>query len=263
MMTDELFQIKILSYNIHKGFSGGLAKYTLDKIREEIRALHPDLIFLQEVQGQHDGHRKKIPKWSEVPQFEYLAEDLWPHHSYGKNAVYSHGHHGNAILSKFPILNSDNLDISQNRFENRGLLHAVIQLPNSVILHGLCSHLGLFEADRKKQLKQIINRIESVVPKEDLLIAAGDFNDWRENASRSLVSELGLQEAFLALHNRHAKTFPSWHPVMRLDRIYFRGFTAVSAVSLKQSPWDTLSDHIPLSAELLLTPPFNILKGSS
>ncbi|MEO5969769.1 MAG: endonuclease/exonuclease/phosphatase family protein [Bdellovibrionia bacterium] len=252
-MADQSLQLKILSYNIHKGFSGGIAKYTLEKIRREIRILHPDLIFLQEVQGQHEGHKKRIPSWSDVPQFEYLAEDLWPHHTYGKNAVYSQGHHGNAILSKFPILSWENLDISQNRFETRGFLHAVIELPgSSVPLHALCTHLGLFESDRKKQLKQLTNRIESVVPKGDLLIACGDFNDWRENASQSLVHDLGFQEAFLSLHGRHAKTFPSWLPVMRLDRIYFRGFTPVSAICMNHSPWDSLSDHVALSADLLL-----------
>jgi endonuclease/exonuclease/phosphatase family metal-dependent hydrolase len=243
-------KLKILSYNIHKGFSGGLAKYTLHEMREEIRRLHPDLIFLQEVHGHHGGHKKRIKNWADGSQFEFIAEGLWPHFSYGKNSVYPKGHHGNAILSKFPILSWENSDISKHRFERRGLLHAVIQISKSLPpLHAVCVHLGLFESGRQKQLKELTKRIVSMVPKKNLLVAAGDFNDWNEKATPSM-NKLGLRDAYFKVHGEHARTFPSFFPVLKLDRIYCRGFEISLAEVLSRPPWNKLSDHAALHVNL-------------
>lgn len=219
-------------------------------MREEIRRLHPDLIFLQEVCGHHSGHKEKVADWPDSSQFEFLADEIWPHFSYGKNAVYTEGHHGNAILSKFPILSWENSDISHNRFERRGLLHAVIDLPRRRPLHALCVHMGLRETDRTKQINQLVHRVEHMVPDGDLLIAAGDFNDWREKAGPVLDRRLGLKEVFATLHGRSAQTFPSFWPILRLDRIYHRGFETLAAKSFADEQWTRLSDHVALEAEL-------------
>src|SRR3954470_12326563 len=142
-------RLRILSYNIHKGFSTRNKRFVLKRIREAIRDVHADLVFLQEVLGQHDAHSQKVSNWPTEPQFEFLPEELWPHYAYGRNAVYTSGHHGNAILSKFPIEYWENIDISTNRMERRGLLHSVLHLPKrKKPLHAICVHLGLLEADR-------------------------------------------------------------------------------------------------------------------
>jgi endonuclease/exonuclease/phosphatase family metal-dependent hydrolase len=246
-------RLRVFSYNIHKGFSGGNLKYTLALMREEIRKLHPDLLFLQEVHGEHAGHRNRIKNWPAGSQFEYLAEELWPHFSYGKNVVYGNGHHGNAILSKFPIERWENINVSQNRFEQRGILHAQLRIPGHARpLHAFCVHLGLRETDRTKQLAEIVKRIESSVGSREPLIAAGDFNDWRSKANDHLVKRSGpeLEEAFQTLYGHHARTFPSWLPTMRLDRVYYRGFKIHTAVCLRHPPWNSLSDHTPLEVVL-------------
>src|SRR5438132_888733 len=105
-------KLRVLSYNIHKGFSSGRGKFVLNRIREALRTVHPDLVFLQEVLGHHELHSQKVENWPDQPQFEYLADQLWPHFAYGKNAVYTYGHHGNAILSKYPFSFYENIDIS-------------------------------------------------------------------------------------------------------------------------------------------------------
>src|SRR5690349_17254196 len=99
----EKIRLRVLSYNIHKGFGPGNIKFILKKIKEALRSIHPDLVFLQEVLGHHEIHQKNIKGWPEQSQFEFLAHELWPHFAYGRNAVYTNGHHGNAILSKHPI----------------------------------------------------------------------------------------------------------------------------------------------------------------
>ena len=247
--------LRVLSYNIHKGFSSYNRRFVLNRIRDAVHFIHADLVFLQEVIGHHERHAENIQQWPKNSQFEYLADSLWPHYAYGKNAIYTDGHHGNAILSKFPIRSWENIDISMNRLENRGLLHAVIQIPNqSIRLHAICLHLGLFEADRQKQILSLCHRIESIVPHHEPLIVAGDFNDWRGIASQLLQSKVGLQEAFLQLQGEHPKTFPCWLPVLRLDRIYFRGFKPVKAQCFSGAPWNGLSDHAAVFSELVLDP---------
>jgi endonuclease/exonuclease/phosphatase family metal-dependent hydrolase len=245
--------LSILSYNIHKGFSMN-RRFVLDAIKEAIRTTHTDLVFLQEIVGEHSRHSRKTANWPENTQFEFLADSIWTHYAYGKNAVYVDGHHGNAILSKHPIIAWENLDISSNRFERRGLLHATIHplQKDSEPVHAICVHLDLFERGRKQQLKHIINRIQRHVPSEAPLILAGDFNDWRESASPVLCSELGVTEAYLSLHGKHAVSFPTWFPFLRLDRIYLRGFSVLEARCFTEPPWSSLSDHGALLARVNL-----------
>ena len=164
--------------------------------------------------------------------------------------MYSSGHHGNAILSKFPIEAYENIDISLTKFEQRGILHAKLKIPGGTRLHALCTHLNLLERHRKKQLEMIARRIESHVPAREPLLAAGDFNDWRVRASSFLEKRLGLEEAFLTIQGEHSRTFPSWRPTLPLDRIYYRGLTAETAAKLDDPEWRHLSDHLALFAEI-------------
>ena len=247
--------LKILSYNIHKGFNSSNLKFTLKKLKESIESVQADIVFLQEVVGHHEVHKKRVKEWPLVSQFEYLADHIWPHFAYGKNAVYPHGHHGNAILSKYPISQWENIDISTNRLENRGLLHVEVHpWENQPALHLICLHLSLFESGRQAQLRNLCDRIAAHIPPESPLIVAGDFNDWREKASLVLKKELHLDELFLQLSGQHAKTFPSWMPALRLDRIYTRFFQPLSSQILTQGVWSTLSDHAALFGELKWNP---------
>jgi endonuclease/exonuclease/phosphatase family metal-dependent hydrolase len=247
----EKHRLRVVSYNIHKGFTSGNTKFILKRIREAIQFVHPDLVMLQEVLGHHEGHKQNIEDWPSEPQFEYLADQLWPHFAYGRNAVYSSGHHGNAILSKYPFTFFENIDVSTNRLEKRGLLHGIIELPGRQRpLHAICVHLGLFETERTRQVLKLCDRIESHVPHDEPLIIGGDFNDWRGRASAPLEQKLDVKEAFRSLHGQHARTFPSWLPAFRLDRIYFRGLLVEDAQCLNERPWNELSDHAALVAEL-------------
>jgi len=240
--------IKILTYNIHKGFSLGNRSFVLEKIREGIRLSGADLVFLQELQGYHVLHSKKVNK----EQLEFLADGVWKHFSYGKNAVYEKGHHGNALLSHYPVASFHNLDISTNGFEKRGLLHAVIENDGFGHIHLFNTHLYLLHASRQKQIFKIINYIQSKTDNKDKIILAGDFNDWPEKLSKILHQELGLEEVFLKLAKKHALSFPSTRAFLALDRIYFKGIEPKSAEVLSGSPWSKLSDHLALSCEFYL-----------
>ena len=241
---------KVLTYNIHKGFSPGKVRFMLPQMREALETVNSDLVFLQEVQGKHSKQEKRIQDWPDASQFEFLADQLWPHYAYGKNAIYQAGHHGNAILSKYPIGSWENINVSQVARASRSLLHGVIELPdNGLNLHVICIHLGLFKAERSGQLAALSQRIADKVPANEPLIIAGDFNDWRSEAAKHLEVDLGLKEVFNELEGGHAKSFPAWGPTLKTDRIYYRGLELIEGECLKEKPWRLLSDHLPLYAK--------------
>ena len=135
--------------------------------------------------------------------------------------------------------------------EKRGLLHGVIDIPwSDKPLHAICVHLGLFESERSTQVRSLCDRIENHISDDEPLIIGGDFNDWRGRASGALSESHELQEAFQSVHGIHARTFPSWLPALRLDRIYYRGLNVMKARCLNEEPWNQLSDHAALVAEL-------------
>lgn len=248
--------ISIATWNIHKGFSPTKRHMVVHDLRERLRQLNSDIVFLQEVQGVHWGHARRHADWPAEPQHEFLAADVWGHHAYGCNMVYDHGHHGNAILSRFPIRDHHNQDITHFRFEKRGLLHCVIDVSSRLPhltqpLHCVCVHLSLFGRSRRYQLDALADRIESIVPAHAPLLIAGDFNDWRNQAHSLLADRLGLVEIFAGSGAKPGRSFPSALPIFRLDRIYLRGLTAHAAEVHHGPPWSSLSDHAALSAQLV------------
>lgn len=245
--------IKIVTYNIHKGFSTTNKHFVLHDIKSALQNTEADIVFLQEIQGEHQEKSSSILDWPNEPQFEFLADQVWTHHAYGKNAIYHAGHHGNAILSKYPFQQWENINVSNMQSASRSLLHGVIQLPDSdKSLHVICVHLGLFEKERSRQFKTLCERIDSHIPHQDPLIIAGDFNDFWHKSEQHLQDHLQLTEVFKKLTGSHARSFPAWLPVMHTDRIYYRGIEPLHCERLKHKPWKRLSDHIPLMAEFKL-----------
>lgn len=242
--------LHVTTYNIHKGFSQFNRRMMVHELRDRLRHLNPDIVFLQEVQGLHLDHAENHADWPDDPQHEFLAEDVWQASAYGRNMVYDHGHHGNAILSRFPILESHNQDVTHLQFERRGLLHCRIALPEGPAAHCVCVHLSLFGRSRKKQMAALADYLEKTADPAAPLIIAGDFNDWRNRADDHLAERLGLAEVFGGIAGRPVKSFPAALPVFRLDRIYVRGFHVERTEVHHGRPWSMISDHAALSAHL-------------
>ena len=244
-------RLRVLTYNMHKGFCFYSRQYVLKALREAIRSVDADLVFLQEVMGVHPPARGSEHETNS--QFEYLADQIWPHFAYGKNAIYSDGHHGNAILSKHPFTAFENINISTNPMERRGLLHAQVKMNGHAIdVHMLNLHLDLLERGRRQQMRSLIQRVQACVPPQAPLIVAGDFNDWALKFSDPMAAELGLAESGVRFTGNHAATFPSWRPFLALDRVYVRGFEVRDFQVLSGSIWKRMSDHAGVMAELEL-----------
>jgi endonuclease/exonuclease/phosphatase family metal-dependent hydrolase len=246
--------LHVLTYNIHKGFPQFKRRVSLHELRDRLQSLEPDLVFLQEVVGFHARLAQRHENWPTAPQYEFLADTVWRDFAYGRNAVVDDAHHGNAILSKFPIVRWDNEDVSMHRLERRGLLHCEIDVPGwERPLHTINVHLGLLRIWRERQLSALIRRIERLVPHDAPLIVAGDFNDWTRRASDYLIRALDVVEVFEAYGGRApARSFPAMMPFLHLDRIYARGFRVKLAHVHRGPHWSRFSDHAALSA--LLTP---------
>lgn len=277
--------VRVVSYNIHKGRSATGNRESLADLRLGLYSLNPDLVFLQEVQGRNDLCATLDS------QHESLAAALSLKTAYGCNAIREHTDHGNALLSKYSILQYENQDVSDHSLEQRGLLHAVVEIDDRAV-HCIVVHLGLFSGGRIRQIQALVQRIKSLVPAHAPLIIAGDFNDWTNKLAPIFVEQLSLYEVFsfspegpkrfklkkpmrwlrqsfvndgksiasmpelgangAARMTPPPRTFPAVFPWLRLDRIYQRGFAVRSARVLEGLPWTQISDHAPIFAELEL-----------
>ncbi|HXH32717.1 MAG TPA: endonuclease/exonuclease/phosphatase family protein [Bacteriovoracaceae bacterium] len=247
-------RLRILTYNIHKGFAFNNRRSVLSGIRTALRKLNPDILFLQEVMGESSEQRFRIPEWETCAQFEYLADSYWSHCAYGKNAIYPQGHHGNAILSRYPIVSWHNETISEHQAEPRGLLRARVMIPETgqeVSLYN--THLDLRQIERNKQCEKIIKILST--EKQNPWVLVGDFNDWNKVLASKLEERLGTREVFEQLHGKLPRTFPSFLPVLPLDRIYLHQAAPIVAERLTGPEWKRLSDHVPLYVELQILGP--------
>jgi len=261
-------KLRIATWNIHKGVSALGSRPRVHGIKQALSSMAADVVFLQEVQGRHDLLALKHASWPAQGQHEYLAGEA-QHSAYGKNAVYDHGHHGNALLSNFPIAAAHNHDVSDHAFEQRGILHCVLTV-ESLQIHCYVIHLGLFAGSRVRQTEALIDAVRSTAPADAPLLIAGDFNDWSNALSDTLRSQLDVSEVFdhhlpssrfgsylRRLSGRGprkapARTFPAAMPFLQLDRVYVRGFDVLGAKVLHGASWARLSDHAPIVAELAL-----------
>lgn len=256
--------LKVATYNIHKGVQGlGPARrLEIHNLGLAIEQLDADIVCLQEVRKVHRREEKYFKHWPEMPQAEFLAPPGYEA-IYKTNAVTRHGEHGNALLSRWPVVSHRHEDMSDHRFEQRGLLHVEIQvgavqaathrasatpafskpsLPLNV--HVIVVHLGLIPASRVRQIERLHHYIEREVPTDSPLLVAGDFNDWGSRVTKMMRTK-NLMECEGAKH----PTYPSRLPIVQLDHVYAKGLSPVSQMVPHGKIWSRMSDHLPLVAQ--------------
>jgi endonuclease/exonuclease/phosphatase family metal-dependent hydrolase len=244
-------QFRLASYNIAKGTTQFGRRLRIHDVKTALHRLEADIVCLQEVQNRND---RLSPRNGDAPpllQMDLLAGTHYVHQVYAANKHYGHGHHGNAVLARFPVLEHRNIDLSTRSIERRGALISVLQA-GAARIHVVSTHFSLLARDRQLQAQALAGTILKTVPRDEPLIIAGDFNDWRRGVDRVLREELGVVEVFDHSHTLPARTFPSFLPVLRLDRIYLRGVKARQAQVMVGLDWARHSDHVPIMAELSL-----------
>ncbi len=245
--TDSAHVLRVATYNIHKGVQGIVLRKRLEihNLGHAVEQLDADIVCLQEVHKLHRRQAQRFSHWPDMAQADYLAPEGYEA-VYRTNAVTRHGEHGNAMLSRWPVVAHQHEDMSDHRFEQRGLLHSEV-LFHGVPVHVVVLHLGLIRASRLRQIAQVMSFIEREVPAHSPLIVAGDFNDWGTRAQRTLAL-VGLY----AFQEAHYPTYPSRLPLVQLDYVYARGLQPIG-VQVPSGPiWGRMSDHLPLIAEFSL-----------
>lgn len=230
-------EVSCLTYNIHKGLNWNNSVHILPRLKTFLQSIELDFVFLQEVVGENQLLPEKFNTWVDN-QYEFLADEVWSEFAYSKNAVYDHRDHGNAILSKYPILEHNVFDLTIHKREMRALLFCEIQTPQGNI-DLYCTHLNLLHRHRKIQY-QLINDIIKKRQSQNPIIFAGDLNDWTIKSSRFLKEVKNCNSNL----KKKLKTYPHKFPFVQLDHFYSSRVTPLE-LSVLKPPYD-LSDHLPL-----------------
>ena len=246
-MTGSSSTLRVATYNIHKGVQGiGPARrLEIHNLGHAIEQLDADIVCLQEVRKMNRQAAARFSQWPELPQADFLAPEGYTA-VYETNAVTRHGEHGNALLTRWPVLRQGHHDISDHRFEQRGLLHVVIDI-NDRPVHAIVVHLGLIKGSRVRQIVRLREFIEREISPDEAVIVAGDFNDWGARM-RVAMNAMGLRD----VHGTRTLTYPSRLPVAQLDFIYGRHIEPVECSATRGPIWSRMSDHLPLVTDFLL-----------
>lgn len=239
-------RLRTLSYNIHKCIGGLDRRYDLGRVVEVIQKLDVDVAMLQEVDGG-------VARSNHDHQVELLAEHLGlRYHTWFPNVdVRGGGQYGNAILSRYPIIESTNLDLSIRFKKRRSALHAVLRVRHDDVdrtVHLYNMHLGLARYERRRQLRMFLDSHPFQNLHHDTpIVVGGDLNDVYGG-----LGELLAPAGFRGIERRPL-TFPAWGPMRALDAIFVRG--AMDFVRLSRCDSELArraSDHRPLVAEVRL-----------
>jgi endonuclease/exonuclease/phosphatase family metal-dependent hydrolase len=235
--------IRVATYNIHKGVQGfgPVRRLEIHNIGHAVEQLDADMVLLQEVRKLHRREERYFTRWPELPQAEFLCPEGYSA-VYQTNATTRHGEHGNALLSRWPVVSHGHEDMSDHRFEQRGLLHVQVQVGRREV-HVIVLHLGLIPASRLRQVEQLGRYIEREVPRTAPVLVGGDLNDWGAKL-RPAMRAIGL----LDFVDPKAATYPSRLPLAQLDYVYSRGLKPLALEIPRGAVWGRMSDHLPLIA---------------
>jgi endonuclease/exonuclease/phosphatase family metal-dependent hydrolase len=247
-------KLRLVTYNIHKGIGGVDRRYRLERIAAVLGAVAADVCLLQEVD-------EGVPRSRHERQVDVLGDFLgYPHRAYWPNHRLKVGHYGNALLSKFPLRDADNLSLTLPLHKVRSALHARLVLPD--FERGIWifnCHLGLAEAERRQQLRRVLHCIDAhgrgpatvrvragARPRVERVVVMGDLNDVWRRLGPTVLEPAGFRSV-----ERPPLTFPAFRPLRPLDRVFVRGPVGIEeCFRVSQPTARRASDHLPLVADL-------------
>jgi endonuclease/exonuclease/phosphatase family metal-dependent hydrolase len=228
--------LRVVTYNIHTCV-GVDRRYDPSRIVAVLREIDADIACLQEVDARRGTERH-------ADQWLYLGEATGYQVILGAGIRDHRSRFGNAILTRFPVLTASSIDLTVAGYEPRGAIDADIVIGRRV-LRVIATHFGLRAGERRLQANRLMAALGET-PKSnrreaDAVLLMGDLNEWRgrSGAIRAFDRRLGPSAA--------ERTFPSWMPMLALDRIYADGPAVLRDVAVFRSPLARLaSDHLPL-----------------
>lgn len=238
-------QISVITWNIHKMIGGLDRRYRPQRVIDVLRAYAPDFVLLQEVD---EGARRSM----QHRQVDLLGEALGlRHRCYGvTHRLRREGQYGNAILSRWPLMDVHHIDLTIGTRKRRGAIYARARVragnkARTIALYNL--HLGLAGSERDRQLERFLSSHPfSGLHERTPIILGGDFNDLWGTLGPRYLEPAGFRRA-----GKMVNTFPAYLPVRPLDMLYVRGDLQVQRCSPSQLPLArAASDHLPLVAAL-------------
>lgn len=237
--SDNTRRARLLSYNIH-GCIDIYGRYAAEPILKLIENSRADIVALQEVYEERLSDRRFL---AELPSLSY------PHSHYGVTFEHKErGNYGNVLLSKWPFLDIEDIDLGVTNREPRGAIRAIVDHPEQT-LDVVATHLGLGRAERALQLAKLVTQWEIGKPKyqKAIRVLMGDLNEWLPHSVflQALGGLFSLPSPSL--------TFPTRNPTFGLDRILVRPSRVLRSLAPVNTPASRIaSDHLPLLADLSL-----------
>lgn len=225
-------RISLASYNIH-GCVGRDGRYDRGRILDVLQEMDCDVVALQEVETLRDG----------MDLLAYLAAGTGTTAVAGPTMAAGEGHFGNALLSRYPALDVERLDLTYHRREPRGALGVDLDCGRGVRLRAVATHLGLWPRERRFQVRRLLKLFHT--PREWPAVLMGDLNEWLlwGRPLRWLHAYFDRSPAL--------PTFPSLLPVFALDRILVHPHGSLEAVQVHRTRMArAASDHLPVTAVL-------------
>jgi endonuclease/exonuclease/phosphatase family metal-dependent hydrolase len=239
--------LRVITYNIHKCIGGVDRRYDPERVIHTLRHYDPDLVLLQEVDEEASRSR-----WHR--QVDVLGDGLdFSNRSYFPNvSLRSGGRYGNAVLSRYPITQTQNIDLTIPLKKRRSVLHARCRVPvngTDRTVHVYNLHLGLAGFERGIQLRRfLLSHPFASLHQRTPIVVGGDFNDVWGTLGPRFLEPAGFRRSGALI-----KTFPAFRPVRPLDAIYVRGEVEPGRCFHGQvESARRASDHLPLIAELWL-----------
>jgi len=228
--------LTVLTFNIHHGARHD--ELRLDKIADEIRASHADVVALQEV-DRHDGSRS-----DDLDETAWLARRLEMPGVFGANRVRRAAErggpareYGTALLSRYPIEHWRNLHLpNRPGLEQRGLLLATLDVDGLEVTVG-DTHLQ--HTSQRLRVAQVtaVMALMAAIDRPRLLL--GDFNDEPGTPPLALTRAV-FTDPWPLVGEGDGKTVPPGHPRRRIDyTLADDAFTATASKVLVSA----VSDH--------------------
>ncbi len=230
--------LRVMTYNIHQGINADLM-VDLESIAEAIVNESPDVVALNEVNRARatNGFLDVLP---------YLSRRLDMPYVFGSN--YQDGQYGNAILSRYPIVEWENTHYINNTTETRGALRAVIQTPAGEVTF-YATHLDHISGENNARLEQVTELL-AMWGGAGRTVILGDLNAVPDTPEIQALYAAGFVDALLATGQVDAFTF--WDPIptpgRRIDYIFL---TPDMNVGNAWVPQTRASDHLPVVAEII------------
>jgi endonuclease/exonuclease/phosphatase family metal-dependent hydrolase len=230
--------VRVATYNVH-GCVGRDGRRDVRRIIHILRALDADVIGLQEVESR----RGRSP----VDQAQIIAAALGMACVEGPLLLAERGWYGNALLTRLHVETVRRVQFDRSGKEARGVVVCDLRGRDATSWRMMTTHLDLRSRHRRHQFETLLETLVPDRPRPTVLM--GDFNEWWPKSPR------------LAVLRRHVQlppappTFPSWLPILRLDRIAHAGCRMPDGVRRHATPLSRrASDHLPVFADLIAAP---------